>query len=125
MAHREGERVSETEDRSPAEVPVNGHSESAPTLPGSLLFRLAALVVVVAGLKSAGSVLLPFLLSILLAVLAMPVVRWLQGLRVPGPAAVGLTVLGLVGLFAGFGVIVGTSVQDFTKQLQTAQTQQE
>lgn len=83
----------------------------------NILLTLACLVVVIAGLKSAGSVLLPFLLSILLAVLAMPVVRWLQGLRVPGPAAVGLTVLGLVGLFAGFGVIVGTSVQDFTKQL--------
>lgn len=83
----------------------------------NVLLTLACLVVVVAGLKAAGSVLLPFLLSILLAVLAMPVVRWLQARRLPAVLAVGLTVVLLVGVFVGFGVIVGTSVTDFSAKL--------
>ncbi|MCH2106344.1 MAG: AI-2E family transporter, partial [Planctomycetes bacterium] len=83
----------------------------------SLLLNLACLVVLVAGLKASGSVLLPFLLSILIAVLAMPLVRWLQGRRVPGALAVGLTVVILMALFMGFGVVVGTSVNDFSEKL--------
>lgn len=83
----------------------------------SLLLTLACLVILVAGLKASGSVLLPFLLSILIAVLAMPLVRWLQGMRIPGGLAVSLTVLLLLGLFMGFGVVVGTSVNDFSEKL--------
>jgi len=83
----------------------------------NILLTLACCVVVVAGLKAAGSVLLPFLLSILLAVLAMPVVRWLQSLKLPASLAVTLTVLLLIGLFTGFGVIVGTSINEFSEKL--------
>lgn len=83
----------------------------------NVLLTLACLVVLIAGLKAAGSVLLPFLLSILIAVLAMPLVRWLQGMRVPAPIAVGLTVIILVGLFTGFGVIVGASINEFSAKL--------
>ena len=68
----------------------------------NVLLTLACVVVVVAGLKAAGTVLVPFLLSILIAVISMPIVRWLQGLRVPAGVAVGLTVAMLVGLFTGF-----------------------
>jgi len=84
----------------------------------NVLLNLACLVVVVAGLKASASVLLPFLLSILLAVLAMPVVRWLKGMRVPAPMAVLMTVGLLIGLFAGAGVVVGTSVNDFSEDRQ-------
>ena len=83
----------------------------------NVLLSLACVVVVIAGLKAAGSVLLPFLLSILLAVLAMPVVRWLKGMKVPAPLAVLMTVGLLIGLFAGVGVVVGTSVNDFSEDL--------
>ena len=82
-----------------------------------VLLSLACVVVLVAGLQAAGSVLLPFLLSILLAVLAMPVVRWLQGVKIPATLAVLLTVCLLLGLFTGVGVVVGTSVNDFSDKL--------
>ncbi|MDE0891301.1 MAG: AI-2E family transporter, partial [Planctomycetota bacterium] len=83
----------------------------------NVLLSLACVVVLVAGLQAAGSVLLPFLLSILLAVLAMPVVRWLQGMKIPATFAVLLTVCLLIALFTGVGVVVGTSVNDFSDKL--------
>ena len=82
-----------------------------------VLLSLACVIVLVAGLQAAASVLLPFLLSILLAVLAMPVVRWLQGMRLPATLAVIVTVCLLIGLFTGVGVVVGTSVSDFSDKL--------
>ena len=45
--------MSETEVRDPVEGPVEGHTETAPTPASPLLFRLAALVVIVAGLRAA------------------------------------------------------------------------
>ena len=83
----------------------------------NVLLSLACVVVLVAGLQAAGSVLLPFLLSILLAVLAMPVVRWLQAMKIPATFAVLLTVCLLIALFTGVGVVVGTSVNDFSDKL--------
>ncbi len=55
-----------------------GHREGAPTPPSPLLFRLAALVVIVAGLRAAGPILIPMLLAGFLAVLSYPLLAALK-----------------------------------------------
>jgi predicted PurR-regulated permease PerM len=82
--------------------------------PGTrFLFILALVVVVVAGLKLAAPILLPFALALFLAVLTLPIVVWLQQRRVPRTAAVFLAVLVDVALF-GLLVLLGSqSVNDF------------
>ena len=80
------------------------------------LLIAASLVVVIAGLQAAASVLLPFLLSIFLAILSLPLLVWLQGKRVPTTPAVLLTVLTNIVFLATIVVIVGGSVESFTQE---------
>ena len=78
-----------------------------------VLLTLASLIVVVAGLKAAQTILIPVLLALLLAILCSPAVFWLRAHRVPTVVAVLLVVLVLLGVFTVFGVVVGGSVNGF------------
>jgi AI-2 transport protein TqsA len=84
-----------------------------PRLGARSLMIGAAAVVVLAGLKSAQTVVIPFLLSLFLAIICAPAVTWLTRRRVPVGLAVMLVVIILLGVFSGFGAIVGGSVNDF------------
>ena len=79
------------------------------------VLTLAGLVVIVAGLRAAAPVAIPFLLALFLAMLSLPLLRRLRAWGVPTAlgvlAAVGANV---VGLLAVLGVAAG-SVQAFTE----------
>ena len=74
----------------------------------------AAVVVVLAGLKAAQSLVIPFLLALFLAIICFPVVAWLTSRKVPVGIAVLAVVVVLLAAFSGFGAIVGGSVNEFT-----------
>jgi AI-2 transport protein TqsA len=90
-----------------------------------VLMIAAAVVVVVAGMRAAASLLVPFLLSIFIAIICAPPLLWLQNRRVPTWLAL-LLIVGVVGLL-GFSVvaIIGGSVGTFTDNLAFYQTQLE
>jgi len=76
-----------------------------------ILVLLAMFVIIVAGMKAAAPLLVPFLLALFLALLCLPPVQWLQSKRVPGWASV-LIVFGMFFLVAvGLLSVVGDSVQ--------------
>jgi len=75
----------------------------------------AALVVIVAGLRAAQSLIIPFLVSAFLAILCVRPVNWLQRHRVPTVAAVLLVVVTTVLGFAVAGAIVGGSLNEFVE----------
>jgi AI-2 transport protein TqsA len=81
------------------------------------LLTMAAFVVVVAGMKAAQPLLVPFLLAIFLSVLSMPPLFWLQRRGMPSALAVLLIVLVLIGIGVFAGVVVGTQAEDFTRDL--------
>jgi len=68
------------------------------------LFLGAAAVVVLAGLKAAQSLVIPFLLALFLAIICAPAVTWLTRRRVPAGLAVLVVVIVLMALLTGFGV---------------------
>ena len=78
------------------------------------LVLVASLVVVVAGLRAAAPILLPFLVSLFLAVISLPLMLWLQRLRVPTPLAVLCTILADAAVLAVLMLIVGQAVTEFT-----------
>jgi len=78
-----------------------------------VLLTLASLIVVVAGLKAAQTILIPVLLALLLAILCSPGVFWLRAHRVPTVAAALVVVLVLLGVLSVFGVVVGGSINGF------------
>jgi len=73
----------------------------------------AAAVVVLAGLKAAQSLAIPFLLSLFLAIICAPVVSWLTRWKIPTGVAVLIVVVALLAVFSGFGAVVGGSVDEF------------
>ncbi len=61
------------------------------------LFGLAAVVIILAGLKAISHVLTPFLLAAFMALISMPPLTWMQRKGVPGPLAI-LVLFVVVGL---------------------------
>ena len=78
------------------------------------LIIAASLVIVVAGLRAAGQLILPFLVSVFLAIISLPLMKWLQRKGAPTGVAVLVTVLADVAVLAGLLIIVGRAVNEFT-----------
>jgi AI-2 transport protein TqsA len=77
----------------------------------------ACLTVVIAGLRVAGPIVVPVLLSAYLAVLAGGPITWLLRRNVPPWAALPLVLAGVIGSFVLVGLLVGSSVRTFTSKL--------
>lgn len=88
------------------------------TAPVKTVLVLAALVVIIAGLREAGGFFLPMLAALFLAVISAPVVRFLeQRARMPEALAILLTLLLDVGLVVGFGALLWTSFTGFAEAI--------
>lgn len=74
-------------------------------LASNIILTAAAAVIVIAGVKSAATMLVPFLLAIFIAVLSAPLMRWLVSHRVP-------EVLAVLALLCGF-ILIGTMLATF------------
>ena len=81
------------------------------------LLNLASLVIVIAGLKAAAPVVAIAIVAAFISMIAAPIVLWLKRKRVPSAIAVISVVLGIVGVFAIAGVLVGTSANAFVRQI--------
>ena len=80
-----------------------------------LLVGAAAFVVVVAGLQAAASLIQPFLIALFLGVVNVPLMNWLQRLRLPRPLAVLATILFAASLVAILVTVVGQSVNQLAR----------
>ncbi len=86
-----------------------------------ILLTLAAIVVVIAGVREARELLVPFLLSGFIAIIATPPLFFLKHRKIPTGIALAL-VIGLVVIaLVLMGVLVGNSIDDFSAQLPTYQ----
>lgn len=82
-----------------------------------ILMTAAAFVIVVAGMRAAEAIIVPFLLSIFLAIISAPPLFWLERKNLPRWLAMLVVIAAIV--FVGFAVtaLVGTSINDFTKDI--------
>jgi len=81
---------------------------------GSLLVVTAAIFIVLAGVKMATSIIVPFLLSLFIAIIFSPLFRWLNDRGLPHGLSL-FSVLGLIFVLIGImGLLIGSSVQDFS-----------
>jgi AI-2 transport protein TqsA len=78
---------------------------------------LAALVIVIAGMKAASDLLEPFLLAIFISIVCAPGVNWLVARRCPEALAVLLVMLGLLLVVVLSMAVLGASVNGFMRQL--------
>jgi AI-2 transport protein TqsA len=82
-----------------------------------ILITAACLVIAVAGMRAASSIINPFLLSVFLASLCAPPLHWLQLRGVPNGLAVAIIIAGLLVAALLLMVFVGRSVNTLTQQL--------
>ena len=82
-----------------------------------VLFIAAAFVVVVAGMRAAEPIVVPFLLSIFIAIISAPPLFWLERKGLPRWLAM-LIVIGVI-IAAGIGMtaLLGTSIREFSRDL--------
>ena len=81
------------------------------------LVTTAALVIIVAGIKAAEEIAVPFLLAVFIATIAATPVFWLNRFRVPIGLAIAMTIAGIIVLLSGVGAIVAQSVRQFRENL--------
>jgi len=89
----------------------------APLRGASVLVMLAAFVVVVAGLRSAADLVVPFLVAAFIGLVTAPPVAWLRRHRVPTALAVLLVMAGLGGVLLVLTTLAGTSINQFVGDL--------
>lgn len=81
------------------------------------LIVLAAFVVVVAGMQAAKPLLVPFLLSVFLAVIVTPPMLMLRRLGLPDLLAILVVIVGIVLAGLMLGWMIGSSMDDFSNNL--------
>jgi AI-2 transport protein TqsA len=77
------------------------------------LVAAASLVVVVAGLRMGAPLLVPLVVSAFVAMISYPLVSWLHQRRAPLPLAVLATLLVILAIFIGPGLVVHRAVRQF------------
>ena len=77
----------------------------------------ASVVIVLAGVKSASVIIVPFLLSLFLATILSPLYLWLQKLGLGGLLSLIIIVLLLFLIIGSMVTLVGSSVQDFSQNV--------
>jgi predicted PurR-regulated permease PerM len=74
---------------------------------------LAAAVILIAGLRAAHDLVVPFMLALFLAIIAAPAVTWLHGKKCPSSVAILVVVFLMLGVLLVVALVLGGSVNSF------------
>lgn len=78
---------------------------------------IAAIVIIIAGMREASAILVPFLLAVFIAVIGGPSTFWLKRKGVPSSLAVLAVVLVMLGIGVGMGAVLSTSLNGFYQKM--------
>ena len=87
-----------------------------------LLVIAASFVVIVAGMKAAESIIVPFLLALFIAIIASPPYFWLQEKGLPKALSMLIVIFAFLFVISIIGLLIGTSINDFTSKLPLYET---
>jgi len=77
----------------------------------------AALVIIIAGMKYAAPMLVPFLLAVFIAIISFPLMNFLQQKGLPKGISLTMVVLLVISTGIGLTFLVGSSITDFSRSL--------
>ena len=100
---------------------MNNNVKSTAKAP--VLLILASFIIVVAGMKVASAILVPFFLAVFIAVICTPPLFWLQRKGVPKVLALVLILAAILLVGILLGALIGPSLNDFLKSLPDYQEQ--
>lgn len=81
------------------------------------LIMAAAVIVVIAGLKLSAPIMVPFLLSIFIAVMCLPPITFMRDRGLPFGIALIVVITGMIVVSLLLGWLVGSSIEDFYQNL--------
>ena len=87
------------------------------------LLNLASFIIVVAGMKAASSLLVPFFVAVFIAVICAPPMFWLQRKGVPKIPALMIILVAILLVGFLFGALIGSSLTNFLSSLPGYQEQ--
>jgi len=82
-----------------------------------LLISVACFVIIVAGMRAASSILVPFLLAVFISIICTPLLFWMQRKGIPNGLAVLSILIGIIAAGLLLTAFLGTSLNGFTKAL--------
>ncbi len=82
-----------------------------------LLITLAACVVVVAGIRAAEALVVPFLLSVFIAIISTPALLWLEDRRMPRWFAMIIILIAIICTAVMLSILIGSSIKNFSQDL--------
>ena len=83
----------------------------------SSLVYIAALIIIIAGVIYAKSIIAPFLLALFISIICIQPITWLEKNRIPRWLALIIVILGLIVLFSGFTFLIGGTLSSFSGNL--------
>jgi len=83
------------------------------SIEGSPLLKLAALVIIFAGVIYAKAIIAPILLALFISIICIQPISWLEKKRIPKWIAIIVVILGLILIFFGFTSLIGGTLSFF------------
>ena len=84
---------------------------------GSPVIKLAALIIIFAGIIYAKVIIAPILLALFISIVSIPPISWLRRKRIPGWIAIIIVILLLFLLFSGFASLIGGTLTFFLRNV--------
>ena len=84
---------------------------------GRALLVAACLIVVIAGMKAAKTLILPFLIALFLAMITLPLLNWMRNKNISTPIAVLATLVVALSIVVGLALAIGGSVSSVADEL--------
>src|SRR5680860_328940 len=92
------------------------------SIEGSLLIKLAALIIIFAGVIYAKSIIAPILLTFFISIICIQPISWLEKKRIPKWIAIIVVILGLISIFFGFTSLIGATLTFFLSNVSKYET---
>ena len=83
----------------------------------SVLLTAAAFVVIVAGMRAAEAIVVPFLLSVFVAIICAPSLFWLERRGLPRWLAMLIVIGAIIAAGIGMTALVGSSIREFSRDI--------
>ncbi|WP_372881198.1 AI-2E family transporter [Psychromonas sp.] len=96
-------------------------SNSPPFVRSAIFF--SAIVISLAGIKFAAAIIVPFLLSLFVAIICNPGIEFLAARRIPRGLAIAVVITFIFAMFIGLGSIIGAAMNAFREAIPTYEAQ--
>jgi len=90
------------------------NSKNIGSIEGSPVVKVAALIIILAGVMYAKSIITPFLLALFISIICAQPISWLEKKGLPRWIALILVIFGLISLTSGFAFLIGGTLSSFT-----------